>query len=69
MISDEAYANLTFESNSFVPMGIFANIVPVLTFGSLSKKWMVPGWRIGWISRNDPNGIFEDHGVCPLFLC
>ncbi|GKB66845.1 probable aminotransferase TAT2 [Tanacetum coccineum] len=63
VISDEAYAHLTFESNSFVPMGIFANIAPVLTFGSLSKKWMVPGWRIGWISRNDPNGIFEDHGI------
>ncbi|KAK9052564.1 hypothetical protein SSX86_029193 [Deinandra increscens subsp. villosa] len=63
VIADEAYAHLTFGSNPFVPMGLFGNIAPVLTLGSLSKRWMVPGWRIGWIARSDPDGIFEKQGI------
>ncbi|KAI3812270.1 hypothetical protein L1987_16977 [Smallanthus sonchifolius] len=63
VIADEAYGHLTFGSNLFVPMGLFGNIAPVLTLGSLSKRWMVPGWRIGWIARSDPDGIFEEQGI------
>ncbi|KAL8267265.1 hypothetical protein R6Q59_004609 [Mikania micrantha] len=63
VIADEAYGHLTFGSNQFMPMGMFGNIAPVLTIGSLSKRWMVPGWRIGWIARSDPDGIFEEQGI------
>ncbi|KAI3502094.1 hypothetical protein L1887_30125 [Cichorium endivia] len=63
VIADEAYAHLTFGSNSFVPMGIFGSIAPVLTLGSLSKRWIIPGWRIGWIARCDPDGIFKENGI------
>ncbi|KAI3714035.1 hypothetical protein L1987_72625 [Smallanthus sonchifolius] len=63
VIADEAYGHLTFGSDSFVPMGLFGNIAPVLTLGSLSKRWMVPGWRIGWIARSDPDGIFKEQGI------
>lgn len=69
VIADEAYGHLTFGSNPFVPMGLFGNIAPILTLGSLSKRWMVPGWRIGWIARSDPDGIFEEQGVCLIFIC
>lgn len=30
-------------------MGVFASIVPVVTVGSISKRWVVPGWRLGWL--------------------
>ncbi|KAJ0432318.1 putative aminotransferase, class I/classII, tyrosine/nicotianamine aminotransferase [Helianthus annuus] len=63
VIADEAYGHLTFGSNPFVPMGVFGNIAPVLTLGSISKRWMVPGWRVGWIARSDPHGIFEEQGI------
>ncbi|KVH95842.1 probable aminotransferase TAT2 [Cynara cardunculus var. scolymus] len=63
VIADEAYAHLTFGSNSYVSMGVFGNLAPVLTLGTLSKRWLVPGWRLGWIARSDPDGIFEEHGV------
>ncbi|KAL4569924.1 hypothetical protein LXL04_025571 [Taraxacum kok-saghyz] len=62
VIADEAYAHLTFGRNSFVPMGVFGSIVPILTLGSLSKRWIVPGWRLGWIARNDPDGVLKESG-------
>ncbi|CAH8263453.1 unnamed protein product [Arabidopsis lyrata] len=41
----------------------FASIAPVITLGSISKGWVVPGWRVGWIAMNDPKGIFISTGV------
>uniref|UniRef100_A0A0C9RQN5 TSA: Wollemia nobilis Ref_Wollemi_Transcript_1586_1735 transcribed RNA sequence n=1 Tax=Wollemia nobilis TaxID=56998 RepID=A0A0C9RQN5_9CONI len=57
IISDEAYAHIVFGEKPFVPMGCFASTVPVLTLGSISKRWMVPGWRVGWLAICDPHGI------------
>ncbi|CAL9181477.1 unnamed protein product [Musa hybrid cultivar] len=59
IIADEVYEHLTFGSNPFVPMGMFGEVVPVLTLGSISKRWVVPGWRLGWIITNDPNGVLN----------
>lgn len=64
MISDEVYDQTIFGDNPFVPMGKFASIVPVLTLAGISKGWVVPGWKIGWIALNDPEGIFETTKVC-----
>lgn len=63
VISDEVYGHLTFGSNPFVPMGVFGTIVPVITLGSLSKRWIVPGWRLGWLVTNDTHGILQKYGV------
>ncbi|KAG2650660.1 hypothetical protein PVAP13_1NG197900 [Panicum virgatum] len=41
-------------------MGIFADTVPVITVGSISKRWLVPGWRLGWIAMCDLNGILKE---------
>lgn len=48
-----------------MPMGIFGSIVPVLTLGSLSKRWIVPGWRLGWFVTTDPCGMFRKPKVLP----
>nr|APR64143.1 hypothetical protein [Populus tomentosa] len=63
VIADEVYGHLTFGNSPFVPMGVFGSIVPVLTLGSISKRWIVPGWRIGWLVASDPNGILQESGV------
>ncbi|CAL5395537.1 unnamed protein product [Camellia sinensis] len=60
VIADEVYGLLAFGANPFVPMGVFGSVVPVLTLGSLSKRWIVPGWRLGWFVINDPNDIFRN---------
>ncbi|MFS7929358.1 putative aminotransferase, class I/classII, tyrosine/nicotianamine aminotransferase [Helianthus anomalus] len=60
VIADEVYGHLAFGANPFVPMGVFGSMVPVLTLGSLSKRWIVPGWRLGWFVMTDPNAIFKN---------
>nr|GFC88657.1 probable aminotransferase TAT2 [Tanacetum cinerariifolium] len=51
VVADEVYVHLAFGENPFVPMGVFGFMVPVITLGSLSKRWLVPGWRLGWSRR------------------
>ncbi|KAE8679091.1 Nicotianamine aminotransferase B [Hibiscus syriacus] len=60
VIADEVYGHLVFGHNQFVPMGVFGSIVPVLNLGSLSKRWIVPGWRLGLFFINDPSGMFKN---------
>lgn len=63
MIADEVYGHLAFGDTPFVPMGRYGTIVPVLTLGSLSKRWIVPGWRLGWFVTSDPCGMFRNPKV------
>jgi len=63
VICDEIYEHCTFGSKPFVPMGVFGEIAPVVTLGGISKRWMVPGWRLGWIAMTDPKGILRKKKV------
>lgn len=50
IISDEIYEDLTFEPNHFYPLGTLEPVdLPMLTVGGLAKRFLVPGWRCGWI--------------------
>ncbi|GMP59093.1 hypothetical protein CsSME_00022514 [Camellia sinensis var. sinensis] len=69
VIADEVYGLLAFGANPFVPMGVFGSVVPVPTLGSLSKRWIVPGWRLGWFVINDPNDIFRNPKISGLQCC
>lgn len=60
VISDEVYDHLTFGSTPYVRMGVFGSTVPVITLGSMSKRWIVPGWRLGWLVTSDPSGILQE---------
>lgn len=33
---------------------------PILSIGSMSKTYFVPGWRIGWLAINDPTKSLQD---------
>ncbi|TVU32369.1 hypothetical protein EJB05_24096, partial [Eragrostis curvula] len=63
VISDEIYDHYTFGSKPFVPMGVFGDIAPVVTLGGISKRWMVPGWRLGWTALTDPKGVLRKKKV------
>ncbi|SAL96462.1 hypothetical protein [Absidia glauca] len=59
IIADEIYCDLVFKGNTFYPMASLTTEVPVLSVGGLAKKWLVPGWRVGWIVIHDRNDIFK----------
>ncbi|XP_057792503.1 probable aminotransferase TAT2 [Salvia miltiorrhiza] len=63
VIADEVYRHIVFGNQEFIPMGIFGSLTPVLTVGSLSKRWLIPGWRLGWIAASDPNRLLNKSGI------
>jgi len=49
VLADEVYGDLGYDGA--VPLiGSFDHDAPVLSFSSLSKAYLAPGWRTGWVS-------------------
>jgi tyrosine aminotransferase len=68
IIADEIYADFVFPGHPFIPMASQTSDVPILACGGLTKKYLVPGWRMGWIMIHDRHGAFHDvrHGLVAL---
>lgn len=49
ILADEVYADLGYEG-PVAPIGSFNHDAPVISFSSLSKAYLAPGWRTGWMS-------------------
>ena len=48
IVADEIYETMTYKQ----PEPCFPELrgnVPVFKCSGLTKKWMVPGWRVGWL--------------------
>ena len=56
ILADEIYDELLLDGESHTPLAALAPDLPVITFGGLSKGYLVPGWRLGWaiVSGNGP---------------
>lgn len=48
IFSDEIYDKLLMDGETHISIASLNSEVPVVTFGGLSKNYMVPGFRIGW---------------------
>src|ERR1700686_3985774 len=48
VFSDEIYDKLILEDTANIAFASVAPDVPCVTFGGMSKNYLVPGWRIGW---------------------
>lgn len=57
IIADEIYEHLVFPGHKYVPMGSLPSDVPILSCSGITKRFLVPGWRIGWIVIHDRNNI------------
>ena len=49
MLADEVYNDLGFDG-PVAPIGTFDHDAPIISFSSLSKGYMAPGWRTGWLA-------------------
>jgi len=56
VLADEIYDKLVFEKEH-TPLASIAGDIPVISFNGLSKSYLVPGWRIGWMIFHNPNDI------------
>lgn len=58
IIADEIYDELVFEEGLFHPIASLTTQVPVLSCGGIGKRFLVPGWRLGWILVHDKKDRF-----------
>jgi alanine-synthesizing transaminase len=49
LLADEVYGDLAFDG-PVAPMASLAPDAPVVSFSSLSKAYLAPGWRAGWLA-------------------
>lgn len=57
IIADEIYDHFVFPGKRFVPIASLTTTVPVLCCSGLTKRFLVPGWRLGWITIHDRQDI------------
>jgi alanine-synthesizing transaminase len=60
ILADEIYDKLVFDLKH-TALASIAKEVPVISFNGLSKSYLVPGWRIGWMIFHNPNGIMTTY--------
>jgi alanine-synthesizing transaminase len=53
VLSDEIYDRLLF-TGEHVPTATLADDVPLITLNGLSKAYLCPGWRVGWLAFHTP---------------
>jgi len=57
VIADEIYAYSVFSGETFHPLATCTDAVPILSCCAISKRFLVPGWRLGWIQVHDVGGL------------
>lgn len=48
-----------FHGQVFYSVASLSKKVPILSCGGIAKKFVVPGWRLGWILVHDRNDVFK----------
>lgn len=69
VIADEVYTGMSFsEDHPFVSCAAVTNKVPILSVCALSKRWVTPGWRVGWVTAHDVDDILKNGGITDTLL-
>lgn len=61
ILADEIYDALRLDGQSHTPLAALVPDVPVITFGGLSKGYLVPGWRLGWAIVSGPGPALKPY--------
>jgi aspartate/methionine/tyrosine aminotransferase len=48
VLADEVYGDLTYDGSA-PPLAVLNPDGPIISYSSLSKAWLAPGWRAGWL--------------------
>lgn len=55
ILADEVYWRMTYEEQAPPIASLVDESVPVITFESMSKIYLAPGWRVGWMKISNPH--------------
>lgn len=55
ILADEVYWRMAYESPAPPIASLVDESVPVITFESMSKIYLAPGWRVGWMKISNPH--------------
>jgi tyrosine aminotransferase len=72
IVSDEIYEQMVFEG-SFKFLSDYQSNVPIIRCTGLTKKALVPGWRMGWLAFFGKAGVFDQlkkamNGIASILL-
>lgn len=56
----QIYEHFTFPGTQHTALSTLSENVPILSCGGLTKRFLVPGWRMGWIIVHDRNNVFAE---------
>ncbi|XP_076754222.1 tyrosine aminotransferase [Xylocopa sonorina] len=59
IIADEIYEHMVFPGRTFYSLASLSRDVPILSCSGLTKRFLVPGWRMGWIIIHDRQDVLE----------
>ncbi|CAI4228448.1 unnamed protein product [Auanema sp. JU1783] len=60
IIADEIYGDLVYDGAEFCPMSSLSPKVPIITCDGIAKRWMAPGWRLGWLIVHNRHGVLSE---------
>ncbi len=61
IFADEIYDKLLFDGSKHISLASLDSEAPIITFGGLSKNYVVPGFRIGWGVVSGDINIMSDY--------
>lgn len=61
VIADEIYNKLALDDDAPPAFAAIAPDLPVVTLNGISKAYLAPGWRIGWLTVSGPAGILDEY--------
>ncbi|XP_015112413.1 tyrosine aminotransferase [Diachasma alloeum] len=59
IIADEIYEHMVFPGRTYYSLASLSTEVPILSCSGLTKRFLVPGWRMGWIIIHDRQSILD----------
>jgi tyrosine aminotransferase len=60
VIADEIYGSLVYDGAEFIPMATLEPKVPLISCDGIGKRYLVPGWRLGWLTVHDKHGALVE---------
>lgn len=58
--TEQSHTQGKFNRGVFTPYASVCGDSPALIVGAVSKRWLAPGWRLGWVIVHDPQSLLDD---------